>query len=146
MNDRGITAGTAVPQSGTAVPQSETAETAVRQSMHCKICGGQIQFLSDVRQEWPELRDGTLCELCWRAALDLYRPGTCYRCGRPALCKEVVGGLVCVDCYTGQDDPPPELERYGRCLCGRLERLQIADRVGLRYLCLRCSNAEQMTT
>ena len=112
----------------------------------CRVCGKKISGLERAGERWPELKDGRLCELCWRGARDLYRLGTCHLCGGTYFCKQVVGGLVCVVCYTGQEEPPPELERYGRCECGRLERLQIADRVGERYLCVQCQNTEQMTT
>ena len=126
------------------VPQRMTGKMPVPQKK-CRICGGKTSVRPVLEErageEWPELQDGTLCELCWRGARDVFRVGRCMTCGTERMCKAVLGGLLCVRCYVDQ----PVLERYGRCPCGRLELLQIADRVGRRYLCLRCQDAETMS-
>ena len=128
----------------TDVLQSEAAVTGIRHERMptlCRICSAKIS-VREREEEWPELRDGSLCDLCYRGARDVFRDGPCHLCGRQAMCKAVVGGLVCVQCYAGQ----PALERYDRCVCGRLDVLQIADRIGRRYLCVRCSENEEMAT
>jgi len=94
----------------------------------CEACG-QWCVCADLGEEL-----GLICWHCWSAARDLWRPETCGKCGRPAVCFRTENGWRCAGCV--MSDNLME-ERRGDCeRCG--ERHVLQQQADGRWLCLRC--------
>lgn len=114
---------------------SPSAISKLAYAEQCEFCGGHFDLLT--------ANNHLICDRCWRAAKDVFRVGPCCICGEVRMCWEAVEGkLVCLD----HCDQVVVLQKYGRCNCGRLDVLQLADRIGRRYLCLRCQQGEDCGT